>query len=189
MTGRNLFRRIKPALKAVDALARLLPRGMFSHTWFLIENFPGHIGILLRYIFLKRLARSCGDNVMIGRRCTLHHWEGLTLGDNVTIHVNCYIDAIGGVRIGSNVSIAHATSILSFEHSWSDPSVPIKYNELVLGAVEIGDDVWVGCGVRLLSGARIGTRTVIAAGAVVRKGDYSGGIFGGVPATCLKQFS
>ena len=64
---------------------------------------------------------------------------------------------------------------------------PIKYNPLVAAPIEIGSDVWLGCGVRVLSGVSIGRRSIIAAGAVVTKGLYEAGIFGGVPAKCLSE--
>ncbi len=119
---------------------------------------------------------------MIGRGCEIRGWPGLRFGRNVTLHLNGYVDASGGVTIGNEVSIAHGCSILSFEHTWADASEPIKYNPLSLHPVEIQDDVWVGCGVRILAGSTILSRSVVAAGAVVTRGIYGPGVFGGVPA-------
>jgi acetyltransferase-like isoleucine patch superfamily enzyme len=109
------------------------------------------------------------------------------LGNNVNIHRFCYLDARGGIDIGDDVSIAHGCSLVAFDHSWDDRSKPIKYNPLVAAPIEIGSDVWLGCGVRVLSGVSIGKRSIIAAGAVVTKGFYEAGIFGGVPAKCLSE--
>ena len=53
--------------------------------------------------------------------------------------------------------------------------------------IKIGNDVWLGCGVRILSGTVIEDRVIIAAGAVVKGHLESGYIYGGVPAKRLKK--
>jgi acetyltransferase-like isoleucine patch superfamily enzyme len=180
-SGRESFRRFKPVICALTAILAFVPRPFFTATWSAIAG-RGRIASVLRYLYAKRLAAACGDNVMIGPRCTILHWEGLELGRNVTIHVGTYIDAQGSVSIGDDVSIAHASSLVSFEHTWDDPGKPIKYNPLRRLPIRIDDDVWIGCGVRVLAGAIINRRTVIAAGSVVLRGTYGGGVFAGVPA-------
>ncbi|HEY1558891.1 MAG TPA: hypothetical protein VGF94_28905 [Kofleriaceae bacterium] len=187
MSGRDQFRRARPVLLAISAVWRLFPRFLFRWSWWLVQSFPGKPGIGLRYLYAKRLALACADNVQIGPRCTIVCWDKLELGTNVNIHVGGYIDAQGGVRILDNVSIAHACSVLSFEHTWADASVPIKYNPIVMSPVEIGPDVWIGCGVRVLAGAKLKERTVVAAGAVVTAGDYAAGVYAGVPAKLKKK--
>src|SRR5690606_10684526 len=102
-------------------------------------------------------------------------------------HSNCYIDANGEVEIGNNVSIAHNSTILSTNHDWSDITVPIKYNPVTYGKVLISNDVWVGCGCRILAGVHIQSRSIIAAGAVVNKNVSPKTIVGGVPAKLIKQ--
>lgn len=65
--------------------------------------------------------------------------------------------------------------------------VPIKYNKLKYRKVEISDDVWIGCGCRVLSGVVIGKRSIVAAGSVVNKIVNSNIIVGGVPAKEIKE--
>jgi acetyltransferase-like isoleucine patch superfamily enzyme len=189
MTGRDQFSRLKPVLNVCHAIARVIPTGLFKASWFLVSSFPGKIGIGFRYIFAKRLAKSCGDNVMIGPNCTILNWSNLSIGSNVTLHVGGYIDALGGIYIGDNVSIAHACSLVAFEHGWADANTPIKYNPLIEKPIHIADDVWIGCGVRILAGAEIATRSIIAAGAVVIGRTYESGIHAGVPAKLRKTLS
>lgn len=52
--------------------------------------------------------------------------------------------------------------------------------------VEIGNDVWIGCGVIILPGARIGDGAVIGAGAVVAKEVPPYGIVVGNPIRIIK---
>lgn len=144
------------------------------------------IGLLLRYFQLKLATMKCGDNIYIAQHVVLRNVQNLSVGSNVSIHEFGYIDAVGGINIGDNVSIAHGCSIVSFEHTWSDKSEPIKYNDIRQKSITISDDVWIGCGVRILAGSRIGSRVVVAAGAVVRGELESGYLYAGVPARKIK---
>ena len=53
--------------------------------------------------------------------------------------------------------------------------------------VYIGEDVWLGCNVTVLSGVNIGRGCIVAAGAVVNKSLPPYSIAGGVPAKVIKQ--
>ncbi len=182
MRGRDYFSVFKPLLNALNWTFRWLPQVLFAKSWWLVEWIPGLPGIGLRYIYLRRLARSCGDNVLLGPGVYIEGWDRLRLGSNVSIHRGCYIDAKGGVSIGDDVSIAHHSSLVSFEHQASDTSLPIKDNPLKLAPIIIQSDVWIGAGVRILAGSVIGPRAIVGAGAVV-KGDLSQpGSYVGVPA-------
>lgn len=187
MTGRRLFELAYPAICVVVFLTRMIPRSVMRRLWWTVSWVPGILGVGLRYVFSKRLCKSCGKTVFWGTGVIVDNWSNLSIGDNVNIRENCYVDALGGITIGDNVSIAHASSLVAFEHGFDDVTVPIKYNPLKPAPIEISSDVWVGCGVRILSGSKIGERTVIAAGAVVPRGEYSGGIYGGVPVKLLKR--
>ncbi|AZB23010.1 acyltransferase [Kaistella haifensis] len=110
----------------------------------------------------------------------------MELGNNVSIHPMCYIDAAGGIKIGSNVSIAHSTTLISTNHTWDNVDLPIKYNPETFAEIIIEDDVWIGCGVRILAGVKIRRRSVVAAGAVVNKSFDNNALIGGVPAKFLK---
>ncbi|MCF6294478.1 MAG: acyltransferase [Flavobacteriaceae bacterium] len=148
---------------------------------------PGNLGLLLRYIAFKNLAKQCGENVSIQQGVYLKGIHKISIGSNVSIHSMCYLDGTGGLKIGNNVSIAHASTIMTTSHTWRDLKIPIKYNEATEAPVIIKDDVWIGCGCRILSGVTINTRSIIAAGAVVTKNIESNSISGGVPAKFLKE--
>jgi len=187
MTGRQLFAMFEPALNGIAKFLGFLPTHFSRFLYWLTRSIPGALGRGMRYPLVKRLAKSCGKNVSIADNVIILDWAGIEFGDNVQIHPFCYLDGKGGISIGNNVSVAHSSSILSFEHSWEDAEKPIKYNPMDLTAVSIADDVWVGCGVRILAGTVIETRTVLAAGCVTTRKAYTRGIYGGVPAKKLKS--
>lgn len=187
MRGRDKFKMTRPIFRIVGLLCSLLPGWIFRGTWIWLDLLPGVLGVATRYVYAKRLCASLGDSVLFGRGVEIRCWERLRVGGNVSIHSNCYLDATGGISIGDEVSVAHQCSIVSFNHGWQDESMPIRQNPCLSSEISIGRDVWIGCGVRILSGASIEDRTVVAAGAVVVSSLAGGALYGGVPAKKLKE--
>jgi acetyltransferase-like isoleucine patch superfamily enzyme len=61
-----------------------------------------------------------------------------------------------------------------------------KANEAVRKKTIIGNDVWIGYGVTIIAGVKIGHGAIVAAGAVVTKDVPPYAIVGGVPAKLIK---
>lgn len=186
-TGRNKFKKVKWLINTLVFINSLLPKGAIKFLLGMFRHTNGRLGLLIRYVLIKNLAKSCGDNVSVHPGVYLLNLYNIEFGYNVSIHPMCYIDGYGGLSIGNNVSIAHATSVLTTNHTWADVNIPIKYNPETLGPVVIADDVWLGAGVRVLAGVNISTRAIVAAGAVVNKDVASNCIVGGIPARVLKN--
>lgn len=152
-----------------------------------LNNNSSKLGSLIRYIWVKVNFNNPGDNIYIAPFVVIKNLDKIKFGNNLSIHEFCYIDAAGRIEIGDNVSIAHNCSLVSFEHTWADLETPIKYNPTKLSPVKIGNDVWLGCGVRVLAGTVIEDRVIVAAGAVVKGTLESGYLYGGIPAKKLKK--
>ncbi|TLU65097.1 acyltransferase [Thalassotalea litorea] len=187
MKGSKLFNLFNPLINFTSRVFKFFPR--FIRTWLydLSSIFSGFLAITLRYALIKSAAKKVGKNVYIGRGVVIKNSQNLSVGHNVSIHDSCYLDSIGEIKIGDNVSIAHHSSILSFNHSWTDTDKPIKYNELALSPVVIKDDVWVGCGVRIMPGVTVHSRSIIAAGSVVTRDVPAEVVVAGVPAKIIKR--
>lgn len=184
---RELFKRCEPVLRGLATILRILPRAFSIALYRNVSSWRGYPGIGVRYSILLAWCKECGRNIRVGAGVEIVCFEKLSIGSNVSIHSNCYLDAGGGITIGDDVAIAHQSSILSFDHSWQDAEKPIKDNVVTFSPVIIEDDVWIGCGCRILSGATIHTRSIVAAGAVVIHDVSSGTIVGGVPAKVLRD--
>ncbi|MGR5341954.1 acyltransferase [Vibrio astriarenae] len=181
------FYKFQPFIGLLRKVFSIFPTPLLKILWSLFNSGDSNVSLLVRYLVLCSRVKQCGDNVFVGPNVSIRGFDKLTIGNNVSIHHCCYIDAKGGVNIGNEVSIAHQSSVLSFEHTWNDNHCPIKYNPLSFGKVVIKDDVWVGAGVRILSGATIESRTILGANTVV-KGSLQGcSIYVGAPARLVKK--
>lgn len=150
----------------------------------------GRLGSSIRMFFIRPLlhesSRKC-KHIYIGKHVKIVFPSKLILGENVSIHDYCYLDCSGTITIGNDVSIAHDTSLISFNHTYLDKNVPIKYQQLKLGAIKIGNNCWLGCKVIILANVEISEHSIVAAGAVVTKSMPPNVICGGNPAKIIKN--
>lgn len=186
-SGRYLFQFASPIASIFRYLFSMLPSFVTSFIWSCTAAFGGKSALIIRYSIASSRVGFMGRNVYFGKNVVLKNISCASIGKNVSIHEFCYIDGQGGLEIGDHVSIAHSCSIITFNHSWEDPSTPIKYNPVSRGKVIIANDVWIGCGVRIMPGVKIGSRSVVAAGAVVTADVPSGVVVAGVPAKLVKK--
>jgi acetyltransferase-like isoleucine patch superfamily enzyme len=131
--------------------------------------------------------------VEIGEGTVIHdstiiatHGGYVHIGNQVSLHPFSVIYGYGGVAIGDGTRIATSTIIVASTHGIDDPDRKIADCWSGVGIV-IGEDVWLGAGVRILDGIKIGNRSVIGAGAVVTKDIPDGAVAIGVPARVVKQ--
>lgn len=138
--------------------------------------------------FVSELASVDNERLLLGDRSYIA--AGAYLTGQLTAGADCSINAYavvrGQVRLGDGVRIGAHSSILGFNHTMSDPELPVFKQPLHSRGIRLGDDVWVGSHVVVLDGVTVGDHTVLAAGAVVTKDVADGAIVGGNPARFLK---
>ena len=111
-----------------------------------------------------------------------------TIGAHTHVQPRCQFSAYKApIRIGCHVNIAPNCAFYSFDHGIAPGQRIIMQPLTTKGAIIIDDDVWVGVGVIVLSGVRIGKGAVIGAGAVVTQDIPDGAIVVGVPARVVKM--
>ena len=186
MKGRYLFKRYEKFLSLCSKILLFCPYGFRLFLFASVRNVKGYFGIAIRYIIISTLSEKIGNNVCIKEGVYIYNIRNLSIGDNVSIHPLCYIDALGGICIGDDVSIAHNTSLISFDHTYSNKEIPIKYNPLKGDSIFIDNDVWIGCGVRILAGGRIGSRVIVGAGSIVKGVLESNSLYVGIPCKKVK---
>ncbi|MDS0788085.1 acyltransferase [Proteus vulgaris] len=187
MSGKNKFNKYKFIINIFCKLLCILPYKIKIFIYDISMPIPTIFGVGIRYILIKSLCKEVGDNVYIGRYVVIKNFKGITIGKNVSIHEFCYLDGLGCIEIKNDVSIAHNCSIISFEHSYLDNSISIKYNEIIKNNIIINSNVWIGCGCKILSGSHICERAIVGAGSVVKGMLYSNKIYAGVPVRIIKE--
>jgi acetyltransferase-like isoleucine patch superfamily enzyme len=83
--------------------------------------------------------------------------------------------------------MAPDVTILTLDHYYEDRSKPMLEQGVKFSNVIIEDDVWIGYGVTILPGVRIGKGSVLGARAVVTKDVKPYSVFGGIPAKIIKE--
>lgn len=108
-------------------------------------------------------------------------------GDDVFFNTGAYVCCFERVEIGSRCLFGERVSIHDEDHVVG-PAVPgaPRYRT---SPVVIGDDVWVGANAVVLRGTRIGSGSVVAAGAVVRGEVPPDVLVAGVPARVVKRLA
>src|SRR5262245_31662187 len=120
--------------------------------------------VVRRSQLLRELFGSVGEGLWIEPPFFCDYGSHVTLGDRVYFNFNCVILDCSKVTIGSNVFFGPAVQIYAATH----PLDHVVRRTLEMGKpVTIGDDVWVGGGALILPGVRIGSRSIVGAGAVV----------------------
>jgi maltose O-acetyltransferase len=113
--------------------------------------------------------------------------QNLVVGSNVYMNQRVFIEAVGPVTIGTDCAFGMEAMIITSHHTIDERG---RWDARATGrAVTIGDRVWVGARAVILPGARVESDTVIAAGAVVTGHCPAHGVYAGVPARRIRDFS
>ncbi|MBK7960858.1 MAG: acyltransferase [Bdellovibrionales bacterium] len=135
----------------------------------------------LRHTFLKRiLGIKIGQDSSIHYGCFVAGGEfgaQISIGSNSVINRFTYLDGRFSLTIGNNVNISHYTIIQTLTHDVQSSDFAGK-----IGAVTIGDHVWIGTRSTILPGVQIGEGAVVGAGSVVTKSVDPYTIVAGCPA-------
>lgn len=113
------------------------------------------------------------------------HGNGISIGECSFLNYNCTILDGGRVSIGSNVKIGPNCQLYTPQH-------PFDYMQRrgtceTAYPIEIGDDTWLGGGVIVCPGVKIGKRCIIGAGSVVTKDIPDDCMAAGNPAQVKKH--
>ena len=137
-----------------------------------------------------------GGAVKIGKRTHLHpeiiietgEKGCLIIGNDTHIQPRCQFSAYkGSIEIGSNVQIAPFCAFYPYNHRFESKKAIRDQSLSTKGGIVIEDDAWIGVGVIVLDGVRIGKGSVIGAGSVVRDNIPDESIAVGVPACVVKM--
>ena len=163
----------------------MLKRYFFLTLYGVVKYLPTPIGDVFRWLVLKPFVGRL-DTFWIHEGVTIHHPERLRIGKRSSLNEFVFINAYGGIDIGDYVAIGHRTTLVSAEHGFAG-RLRAPYVQPIVGkSIRIEDGVYLGAGVIVLGGVKIGRGSVIAAGAVVTSDIPPYAVAAGVPARVLR---
>ena len=159
----------------------------------------GSPAILQPVLFVGPGVVALGEGVQFGWKNSPQFYSGychlevsderslIEIGDRTEFNNNLMIKSEGpGIRIGRDGLFGAHVEI--FDSDFHDLHPGRRRNgRQAMAPVEIGDNVFVGMGVRILKGATIGSDSVIGAGAVVTGSIPAGVIAAGNPARVIRD--
>lgn len=106
----------------------------------------------------------------------VHKTTEVTHPDNIYVGINsnpgtrpgCYLQGNGGIVIGNYVHFASNIGVISANHDVYDQT------KHICNKVVIGDYCWIGQGVIIMPGVKLGPRTIVGAGSIVTKSFENG---------------
>ena len=169
-----------------------------AHYWFwkLVTGIRGGvIGRGVRIYERVKIFSTKNSPVFIGEKSVLQtgvilasSGEGkISLGRRTYLGAYTMLSSKCGITIGDNTIIAAQCFVCDFDHKFDDPDVLSYDAGFNFGKVNIGEDVWIGAGCRILRGVNIGDKCVIGAGSVVTRDIPSYSVAVGSPARVIKQ--
>lgn len=183
-----------PAYKGRHYLARLNSRGYFSPTAAIQGFFSAgqHVFVGDRVVVYE----SGGGEVRLGDRVSLHqdniiqsnNGGRVIIGADTHIQARCFFSAcLGSITIGAHVQVAPHCAFYSYNHGMVAGQLMRKQPLQTKGGIVLEDDVWLGFGVIVLDGVRIGAGAVIGAGSIVTRDIPSNAVAVGSPARVISS--
>ena len=136
---------------------------------------------------IRREMKKTGKKFRIEQPFYCDFWGRVTLGENFFSNYNFVLLAGNEVTFGDDVRIGPNCGIYAAGHAFDPERRAAGYE--YARPVHIGNNVWIGGHVAIVSGATIGDNTIIAAGSVVI-GDIPANVLaGGNPWRVIREIS
>lgn len=140
----------------------------------------------LRAKLAQHMLDECGTDVNIEHGAWFGSGVGIRVGDRSAIGMDALV--IGPLQVGRNVMMGPRCVLLASSHETSDPDRPMTEQGFTDDRpIVIEDDVWIGAGVTVLPGRRIGRGSIVGAAAVVTHDVPPWSVFAGNPGRVIRQ--
>lgn len=162
-------------------------RKIIKHLLFFIFHlFPSLRMNKTKTFLLKFLGHKIGNNVVIASSVKILGNIHVTIGDNTFIgHDTMIIGGKAELYIGKNCDISSKVNFVMGTHEIgvAERRAGRGYSKSIF----IGDGVWIGYGVIVLPGVKIGEKSIIGAGSVVVHNIPANTLAAGNPCKVIKQ--
>jgi len=121
-----------------------------------------------------------------GTKIRAHEGE-VSIGAKTVLGQECTISAFQHVSVGRECILADRVMLIDFDHGVVDVERPVREQGIYKRDLVVGHNVWVGYGVCLLRGVRVGDNAVLGTSAVVGKDVPANAVAAGVPARVIRM--
>ena len=140
-----------------------------------------------REALLREIAGQVGKEVIVTSPFWCDYGYNLSFGDHFYSNHNLVIGDGAPVTFGSHVFVGPNCSFATAEHS-IHPDLRREGYEIAMPIV-VEDNVWIGTGVSVLAGVRIGKNSVIGAGSVVTRDIPPNVVAYGIPCRAMRPIT
>jgi len=113
--------------------------------------------------------------------------QNIEIGHDVIINTGSKLGGQNGIKIGNYVQLGYNVNLISENHAYQNPALPIMKQGYFGAPIIIRDDAWIGANAVIMAGVTIGRGAIIGANAVVTKNVKPYSICGGIPAKHIKD--
>lgn len=138
----------------------------------------------------KRISIGSRTRIFPGIRLEAIGTGAIEIGDNCAIEQNVHITSMGSIlKIEKNVTISANSFITNLDHQYTDINKSVMDQGHILSETVIGEGCFIGFGVSINAGTKLGKHCVVGTGAVV-KGEYPDySVIVGVPGKVIKRYN
>ncbi|MFS4506972.1 sugar O-acetyltransferase [Clavibacter sp. Sh2141] len=136
---------------------------------------------------LEELLGSLGPDAFVKPPLYVDYGENIRIGARTFVNVNLTALDVAAITIGEDCQIGPNVQLLTPTHP-IDPQ-PRRDKLEAARPITIGDNVWLGGGVIVCPGVRIGDDSVIGAGSVVTRDIPAGVVAVGNPARVIREIA
>ena len=148
-------------------------------------------------LFITAEFISIGDNVIIWDDARIEAVSSyanenftphIILEDGVSFQQRCHITAADTLIIGKNTIASFDVMITNIDHEYENLLLPVGNQPLIVKKTQIGENCFLGSGVKIQAGTILGKHCIVGTNAVVRGyfPDYC--VIVGVPARIVKRY-
>ena len=145
---------------------------------------PQYVSVGSYNVFLRNMAITVTP-------CIPGHRPAVVIGNNCHFGIRNHITCINNITIGDNLLTGAYVLISDNSHGAVEKNMldtaPFDRPLVSKGEIRIGNNVWLGDKVSILSNVHIGNNVIIGANSVVTKDIPDNCVAAGIPAKIIKQ--
>lgn len=160
-----------------------------------ILYYLGYVFVKLRYL-IYRIISVYNSNVInndggyISGQTILSNPKNIYMGSGSSINGGqIRAGKKAKIIIGENCIISYNVHIRADSHNYNNIEIPIKEQGNFEKDIIIGNNVWIGYGVQIMLGVKIGNNSIIGAGSIVTHNVAENEVVGGIPAKKIRSRS